>query len=142
MSVKVKVIFYSLYGHIYRMAEAVAAGAREVPGAEVELLQVAETLPNEVLTKMGAVDAKNAFAHVPLADPRGSALHRKFRQEEAVPIEDRARLRAPQKSQVSAGEGIGRATPGDDGALLQRAVHVRGNLHVRSDLLQSRRGYQ
>lgn len=70
MSVKVKVIFYSLYGHIYRMAEAVAAGAREVPGAEVELLQVAETLPSEVLAKMGAVDAKKAFAHVPIADPR------------------------------------------------------------------------
>jgi len=70
MSVKVKVIFYSLYGHTFRMAEAVAASAREVPGAEVELSQVAETLPNEVLAKMGAVDAKKAFAHVPVADPR------------------------------------------------------------------------
>lgn len=70
MSVKIKVIFYSLYGHTFRMAEAVAAGAREVPGAEVELLQVAETLPPDVLTKMGAVDAKKAFAHVPMADPR------------------------------------------------------------------------
>lgn len=70
MSVKVKVIFYSLYGHIFRMAEAVAAGAREVPGAEVELLQVAETLPQDVLAKMGAVEAKQAFAHVPLANPR------------------------------------------------------------------------
>jgi NAD(P)H dehydrogenase (quinone) len=70
MSTKVKVIFYSLYGHIFRMAEAVAAGVREVPGVEVELLQVAETLPNEVLAKMGAVEAKKAFAHVPIADPR------------------------------------------------------------------------
>jgi NAD(P)H dehydrogenase (quinone) len=69
MSVKVKVIFYSLYGHIYRMAEAIAAGAREVPGAEVELLQVAETLPHDILAKMGAVDAKKAFAHIPVADP-------------------------------------------------------------------------
>jgi NAD(P)H dehydrogenase (quinone) len=70
MSVKIKVIFYSLYGHVFRMAEAVAAGAREVPGADVELLQVAETLPSEVLAKMGAVEAKKAFAHVPIADPR------------------------------------------------------------------------
>jgi NAD(P)H dehydrogenase (quinone) len=70
MSIKVKVVFYSLYGHIFRMAEAVAAGAREVTGAEVELLQVAETLPQEVLAKMGAVEAKKAFAHVPIADPR------------------------------------------------------------------------
>lgn len=70
MSVRVKIIFHSLYGHIYKMAEAVAAGAREVPDAQVELLQVAETLPQEVLAKMGAVDAKKAFAHVPVADPK------------------------------------------------------------------------
>src|SRR5438309_8993737 len=70
MPVKVQVVFYSLYGHIYRMAEAVAEGARKVPGAQVELLQVAETLPAEVLQKMGAVDAKKAFAHIPIADPR------------------------------------------------------------------------
>jgi NAD(P)H dehydrogenase (quinone) len=70
MSVRVKVIFYSLYGHIFRMAEEIAAGAREVAGAQVELLQVAETLSPEVLAKMGAVDAKKAFAHIPVADPR------------------------------------------------------------------------
>ena len=70
MSVKVQVIFYSLYGHIYRMAEAVAEGARSVSGAHVEIYQVPETLPPEILQKMGAVDAKKAFAHVPIADPR------------------------------------------------------------------------
>lgn len=70
MSVRVKVVFYSLYGHIFQMAEAVAAGAREVPGAEVELLQVAETLPADVIAKMGATEAKKAFAHIPIADPR------------------------------------------------------------------------
>ena len=70
MSVKVKIIFYSLYGHIFKMAEAIAAGAREVPGAEVEILQVAETLPEAVLQKMGAIDAKKAFAHIAIADPK------------------------------------------------------------------------
>lgn len=70
MSVRVKVIFHSIYGHVFRMAEAVVAGAKEVPGAEVELLQVAETLPQDVLAKMGAVEAKKAFAHVPIADPK------------------------------------------------------------------------
>jgi len=49
------------------MAEAVAAGAREVAGAEVKVLQVPETLPAEVLAKMGATDAKKAFAHIPTA---------------------------------------------------------------------------
>jgi len=70
MSTKIKVVFHSLHGHIYRMAEAVAAGAREVAGAEVELLQVQETLPQAVLEKMGALEAKRTFAHVPVADPK------------------------------------------------------------------------
>ncbi len=70
MAVKVQVIFYSLYGHVYRMASAVVEGARQVPGADVQLFQVAETLPQTVLEKMGAVEAKKAFAHVPVADSR------------------------------------------------------------------------
>jgi NAD(P)H dehydrogenase (quinone) len=70
MSVHVKVIFHSLYGHVYKLAEAIAAGAREVPGAKVEVLQVAETLSEEILTKMGALEAKKSFAHIPIADPK------------------------------------------------------------------------
>jgi NAD(P)H dehydrogenase (quinone) len=65
---KVQVIFYSMYGHMWKMAEAVAGGARQVPGTQVELYQVAETLPQSVLEKMGAVQAKQAFAHIPIAD--------------------------------------------------------------------------
>ena len=65
---KVSIIFYSLYGHIYRMAEAVAEGAREVKGAEASLYQVPETLPAEIVAKMGATMAKKSFAHVPVAD--------------------------------------------------------------------------
>lgn len=67
--VKVQVIFHSLYGHVYRLAEAIADGARSA-GADVQLLQVAETLPADVIAKMGATDAKKAFAHVPVADPK------------------------------------------------------------------------
>jgi len=70
MAVKVQVIFYSLYTHVYRMAEAVAEGARSVSGADVELLQVAETLPPAVIEKMGAVETKKAMAHIPIADPK------------------------------------------------------------------------
>jgi NAD(P)H dehydrogenase (quinone) len=70
MSTKIKIVFHSLYGHIYHLAEAIAAGAREVPGVEVELLQVPETLPESVLAKMGAVEARKAFAHIPVADPK------------------------------------------------------------------------
>src|SRR5262245_61095771 len=73
MAVKVQVIFHSLYTHVYRLAEAIAEGARSVAGTEVLLAQVAETLPQEVLEKMGAVEAKKVFAHVPMADPHALA---------------------------------------------------------------------
>ena len=43
MAVNVQVIFYSTYGHVYRLAEAIAEGAREVPGTEVKVFQVADT---------------------------------------------------------------------------------------------------
>ncbi len=66
---KVKVVFYSMYGHIYRMAEAVAEGAREVEEADVELLQVAELIPDDILEKSGAKQARQAFAHIPTANP-------------------------------------------------------------------------
>ena len=64
---KVLVVFYSMYGHVYRMAEAVAEGVREVPGAMAELCRVPETLPDAILEKMGALEARKAFAHVPVA---------------------------------------------------------------------------
>ncbi len=64
--VKTNVIFHSIHGHIYKMAEAIAEGAREVEGAEVEIYQVPETLPYEVLEKMGAIETKNLFAHIPV----------------------------------------------------------------------------
>ena len=66
---KVQVVFYSTYGHIYTMAEAVAEGAREVAGAEVSLFQVAELMPEEALEKSGAKAARAAFAHVPIITP-------------------------------------------------------------------------
>ena len=63
---KVLIVFYSMYGHIYRMAEAVAEGARQVKGAEVELRRVPETLPENVLAKMGALEPQKTMAHIPV----------------------------------------------------------------------------
>ena len=63
----VLVLFYSTYGHLWKMAEAVAEGARAVPGANVTLKRVPETLPDEVLEKMSAKGAQQAFAHIPIA---------------------------------------------------------------------------
>jgi NAD(P)H:quinone oxidoreductase type IV len=70
---KVHVIFYSTYGHVFRMAEAVAEGARQVAGADVALFQVAELMPAEALAKMGAEKARQAFSHIPIADPKNLA---------------------------------------------------------------------
>jgi NAD(P)H dehydrogenase (quinone) len=67
MPTKIQVIFYSMYGHIFKMAEAVAAGAREVEGAQVDIYQVAELVPESTLERMGAKAARQAFAHIPLA---------------------------------------------------------------------------
>jgi len=63
---KVLIVFYSMYGHIYKMAEAMAEGVRAVPGAEAILRRVPETLPADVLEKMGAVEAQKTFAHIPV----------------------------------------------------------------------------
>ena len=67
MGIKVNVIFYSMYGHVYKMAQAIAEGAGSVSGAQVNLFQVAETIPDEGLEKYGAKAAKAAFAKVPVA---------------------------------------------------------------------------
>jgi NAD(P)H dehydrogenase (quinone) len=63
---KVLVVYYSMYGHIHRMAEAIVEGAKSVQGAVVEIRRVPETLPLEVLQKMGAVEAQKQFGHVPV----------------------------------------------------------------------------
>jgi len=69
MATKIQIVFYSMYGHVYTMAEAVAAGAREVAGAEVSIHQVPELAPDDVLEKSGAKAARASFAHLPMAKP-------------------------------------------------------------------------
>jgi NAD(P)H dehydrogenase (quinone) len=64
---KILIVFYSTYGHVHKMAQAVAEGAGQVAGAEVVMRRVPETLPAEVLEKMGATEAQKAFAHIPVA---------------------------------------------------------------------------
>jgi NAD(P)H dehydrogenase (quinone) len=63
---KVLIVYYSMYGHIYKMAQAIAEGVRLVEGGEVELRRVPETLPETVLEKMGATAAQKLQAQVPV----------------------------------------------------------------------------
>ena len=50
---KVLVLYYSSYGHVEIMAQAVAAGAREVTDTEVTIKRVAELMPKDVARKAG-----------------------------------------------------------------------------------------
>jgi NAD(P)H dehydrogenase (quinone) len=61
---KVLIVYYSMYGHIFRMAEAIAEGAKEVKDAEVKIFRVPETLPDEILKKMGAYDFQKKSSHI------------------------------------------------------------------------------
>jgi NAD(P)H dehydrogenase (quinone) len=63
---KVLIVYYSMYGHVHRMAEAVAEGSKEIKGAQVEMRRVPETLPQDVLAQMGALEAQKSFSQIPL----------------------------------------------------------------------------
>jgi NAD(P)H dehydrogenase (quinone) len=65
---RVLVVYYSMFGHIHRMAQAIAEGARAVPGAAVAVRRVPETLPQQTLAAMGALAAQESMAAVPIAD--------------------------------------------------------------------------
>jgi len=62
----VLIVYYSMYGHVHRLAQAMAEGVREVEGAEAVLRRVPETLPEEVLRKMGALESQKTFSSVPV----------------------------------------------------------------------------
>lgn len=51
---KILVLYYSTYGHIETMAQAVAEGARSVKGAQVDVKRVPELMPEDVAKKAGA----------------------------------------------------------------------------------------
>jgi NAD(P)H dehydrogenase (quinone) len=67
MATKLQIVFYSMYGHVHRMAEAIAEGAREVADVEVSIFQVPELVPDDILEKSGAKQARAAFSHIPIA---------------------------------------------------------------------------
>lgn len=64
---KIAIIQYSMYGHILKMAEAIAEGVSDVAGCEAIIKRVPETLTDEVLGMMGAVEAQKGMAHIPVA---------------------------------------------------------------------------
>ena len=63
---KVLVLYYSMYGHVERMAQAEAEGAREVAGTEVVVKRVPELMPEDAARKAGVKLDQPA----PIAEPR------------------------------------------------------------------------
>lgn len=62
---KVLVLYYSTYGHVETLAEAVAEGAAAVPGTTVTVKRVPELMPPEVAAQAGAkLDQKAPLATV------------------------------------------------------------------------------
>ena len=69
--------YYSTWGHVAALAEEIKKGADEVSGVEATVWRVSETLPEEVLGKMGAAPARQdhpVLAPRDLADADGVLL--------------------------------------------------------------------
>jgi NAD(P)H dehydrogenase (quinone) len=62
---KILVLYYSMYGHIEKMAQEVAIGAASVPRAEVDLRRVPETMDADAFAKAGGKTDQAA----PVAQP-------------------------------------------------------------------------
>ncbi|KAJ1663297.1 hypothetical protein IW140_005148 [Coemansia sp. RSA 1813] len=56
---KIFVIYYSTYGHVQTLAQAVMNGLLKGGQVDVEMYQITETLPADVLEKMHAADKQN-----------------------------------------------------------------------------------
>ena len=67
----VLVLYYSAYGHIERMAQAVAEGARSVAGSTVTIKRVPELVPEDVARRSGMKLEQRA----PIAKPQELADH-------------------------------------------------------------------
>lgn len=68
METKILVVFYSFTGHTAKLAKYIAEGAREIDGAEVEIKQVPELLPDKFFEdKPQLKAAKASLVDVPVA---------------------------------------------------------------------------
>ena len=65
---RIGVVYYSMYGHIHRMAKAVVEGIESVDGAEGVLRRVPETLSEDVLAAMGAKESIASQAAIETAE--------------------------------------------------------------------------
>lgn len=63
---KILIVFYSTYGHMYQMVQAAAEGARDA-GAQVDIKRVPELLSDDIIAAMGATEAQKQLSDIPVA---------------------------------------------------------------------------
>lgn len=66
---KIQIVFYSMYGHTYKLAQAIAAGAKQINDTDVSVFRVEELMSDTALKKAGAKKAQAAFADIPIIKP-------------------------------------------------------------------------
>lgn len=71
---KILVLYYSMYGHIETMANAVADGASRVSGAEVTIRRVPETMDAERFAQVGGKTQQSAAEATPEELPQYDAI--------------------------------------------------------------------
>lgn len=63
----IAIVYYSMYGHVAKLASSIKAGVTSVPGVHAQLYQVSETLPEDLLK---ALHAPSKPADIPIATPQ------------------------------------------------------------------------
>lgn len=63
---KILVLFYSAYGHIHTLSQAIIEGIKEVNGVSVDLKRVPETLSEEILAKNGSLETQKKLSSIPV----------------------------------------------------------------------------
>lgn len=64
---KVSVIFYSSYGHMYKMAQAAVEGIKQVEGMDAQLYRFPETLSEDILEATGSKEFQKQISSIPEA---------------------------------------------------------------------------
>jgi NAD(P)H dehydrogenase (quinone) len=69
-TMKILIVYYSMYGNTFELAKKVAEGAKSVNGAQVDLKQVPDLLPKELIENdQNIKEAKNKQKDIPVISP-------------------------------------------------------------------------
>ncbi|MGD8106561.1 NAD(P)H:quinone oxidoreductase [Pantoea sp. FN0302] len=71
---KILVLYYSMYGHVETMAQAVAEGASRVSGAEITVKRIPETMDAERFAQVGGKTQQDAPEATPEELPQYDAI--------------------------------------------------------------------